>query len=472
MFGLMKNTGCMKAEQHDWYRMHYCGTCKAIGSQYGQRSRMLLNFDCVFLAEMLSVIQEDETDQWDASLSSHQCFSMPQEDRIPLSLQFAADVNLLLAEMKVQDNLQDEVKMVWKTAQRFFRKPFGKLKEQLQKWEIDQHFLVDLQAEHSLRESQPPTTSDIRKLLAWYAAPTATITGYLFGKGGELVQQTDWKETMSGIGYAFGELVYGLDAWNDVEKDEEEEAFNLLLLNSDKSIEDKKQLAADWLWEKADSIQQLINEAPFPAEVKTSLNSRLVLNLAAKLGEKKHVCTPQSGIEKATVPRIARTMGIVQHGIWAWTNPLKPVRFAATYIVGLLLVFHQQLFAAADYGAEASMSLDFGLIGGLIGAPIGMYLLARGISKNREWFARKLEAQPKRIKRWLRRAERKATKKDGKLKWWAWLLIIIGGLFALLLLLLILLLVSAVSNCGSSDCGDCNCNCGDCGDCGDCDCNC
>jgi len=77
MFGLMKNTGCIQADQQDWYRMHYCGTCKSIGSLYGQRSRILLNFDCVFLAELLSVIQETDTKQWDPKLSARSCFSAP-----------------------------------------------------------------------------------------------------------------------------------------------------------------------------------------------------------------------------------------------------------------------------------------------------------------------------------------------------------------------------------------------------------
>ena len=43
MFGIMK-----RAE-----RLPYCGSCKTIGAMYGQRARLLLNHDMVFLAELL-----------------------------------------------------------------------------------------------------------------------------------------------------------------------------------------------------------------------------------------------------------------------------------------------------------------------------------------------------------------------------------------------------------------------------------
>ncbi len=43
MFGLMKRPP----------REPYCGTCKTMGERYGQKTRLLLNHDTVFLAELL-----------------------------------------------------------------------------------------------------------------------------------------------------------------------------------------------------------------------------------------------------------------------------------------------------------------------------------------------------------------------------------------------------------------------------------
>ena len=70
MFGLMKNTDGLPTKQSDWYRLHYCGTCKSLGKIYGQRSRFFLNYDIVFLAEILTILQESQTQNWDSALFS------------------------------------------------------------------------------------------------------------------------------------------------------------------------------------------------------------------------------------------------------------------------------------------------------------------------------------------------------------------------------------------------------------------
>lgn len=466
----------MQAEQQDWYRMHYCGTCKSIGRLYGQRSRVLLNFDCVFLAELLSLIQEENTENWDAKLSSHSCFAMPDEAALPLSLQYAADMNLILADMKLKDNLQDDsVKFVWQSAQRLFKKPFNKIQDRLSDWDIDTRVLLEHQMEDARREDATGEETDIHKLLAWHAAPSAAITAYLFAKGADAVQKPAWRESMSKIGSAFGELVYGLDAWRDVENDELNEEFNLLLVDPERSIEASKESAAEWLWQKAESIKAIIQEASFPTEVKSSLTSRLMLNLATALGDAPHVCTPQSGIEKATVPTIARTIGGVQKRVAYWTNPLKPARFAATYIAFLLVAFHQHLFAAANLGAESSFSLDYGLLAALVAAPVGVYFAAKTISKNRSRIAIGASRFQRKLKKRIQRLEQKARNADDSPKWFLWIFL---GLGALVLLVLILLVVAAAS-CGNNcecapDCG-CDCNsgnsCGGCDNCCDCDCN-
>lgn len=416
MFGLMKNTDCIQVNQKDWYRKHYCGTCKSIGSLYGQRSRTLLNFDCVFLAELLSVIQEVDTEQWDPKLGKRNCFVSPDPDILPLSLQYAADINLILAEMKVRDNLQDGVPFFWKMAQRVFRKPFGKLQDRMVQWGIDRQLLINYQQEDAARECKFPHTDSISELLEWHAAPTAAITSYLFAKGANSVQKPGWQVDLAAIGAAFGELVYGLDAWKDVEKDEDSGNFNLLLLLPKDKLEVSKQTAKDWLWEKAGSIQDLIQQANFSGEVKASLNSRLMLNLSAALKESPQVYPAPSGIEKASVPTMARRINRVQRGLRAWTNPLRPARFAATYIVLLLVMFHQQLFAVADFGRQESFSPNYWLLGLLLGTPIALYFLAKTLSRNRAWLVLQLKQQQRKVRRMSRRAERKPEEKKAKRK--------------------------------------------------------
>ena len=70
MFGLMrvKKCGMSEAEKH-FRRLHYCGTCKTIGSLYGQKSRLLLNHDTVFLAEILSSLSDENASEWQSDVS-------------------------------------------------------------------------------------------------------------------------------------------------------------------------------------------------------------------------------------------------------------------------------------------------------------------------------------------------------------------------------------------------------------------
>ena len=79
MFGLMK-----RAE-----RLAYCGSCKTIGALYGQRARLLLNHDMVFLAELLT-----DQPEWGPAHRSFNCMAMPKEHPRALRLRCGAAVVL------------------------------------------------------------------------------------------------------------------------------------------------------------------------------------------------------------------------------------------------------------------------------------------------------------------------------------------------------------------------------------------
>ncbi|MGB1217876.1 MAG: DUF5685 family protein, partial [Saprospiraceae bacterium] len=113
----MKNNTCIQAGKENWYKNHYCGTCKTIGKNYGQRSRTLLNHDAVFLSEILTLLQEEDTRNWDENIREDSCFKLPDENNIPISLEFAADINLLLSKIKFEDNALDEAQQIWKWGQ-------------------------------------------------------------------------------------------------------------------------------------------------------------------------------------------------------------------------------------------------------------------------------------------------------------------------------------------------------------------
>ena len=85
MFGLMKpENACSHKHTDDYryHRMHYCGTCKTLGQEYGHQTRMILNFDTVFLAEILSHLSNEKLEEWQDSFQAiNRCFTMPDKSK-------------------------------------------------------------------------------------------------------------------------------------------------------------------------------------------------------------------------------------------------------------------------------------------------------------------------------------------------------------------------------------------------------
>ena len=52
----------LKVREWDVYQAYYCGVCKSISRRVGQLPRMVLSFDCVFLALILSSLDRQSED--------------------------------------------------------------------------------------------------------------------------------------------------------------------------------------------------------------------------------------------------------------------------------------------------------------------------------------------------------------------------------------------------------------------------
>ena len=90
MFGLMRAKSCGQSdEQRLQRRLHYCGTCKTVGTLYGNKARLLLNHDTVFLAEILTALGGEDFNSWQRALQSFNCLNLPSNE-IPPALEFAA----------------------------------------------------------------------------------------------------------------------------------------------------------------------------------------------------------------------------------------------------------------------------------------------------------------------------------------------------------------------------------------------
>lgn len=290
MFGLMRpkkqcSTSYQKEASYLLHRQHYCGTCKVIGQTFDHKSRLLLNFDTVFLAELLSELDSTLTSNWEPALQSiNTCLSMPQEETIPFSLEYAAHSSALLGALKVDDNIKDSGRFYWRIIRQAYQKTFKKAYQQFSIWGLDTKAIEQCILEQVHLEKEAVVFSeDISSHLLHYAHPTAQITSALFSLGGELLgKSTD----LEALGLAFGQLMYVLDAFEDYEQDVFKGEFNPLALYGHPSstlppstLEEVRQL----LLELEQTIITQIQQLPLSENTKEHFSARLRANLALRL---------------------------------------------------------------------------------------------------------------------------------------------------------------------------------------------
>jgi len=301
MFGLMrpeKSCSTHRAQNSDYYfhRMHYCGTCKAMGNQFGQSSRMLLNFDIVFLSEILSLLDKEDTTSWESNLTKvNTCFSMPKEG-LPFSLQYAATANMLLSELKFDDNIKDSKRISWRIANEYFSSSFKKAKAKFKHWGISTDSIQEWIIEQANREQNPIKHNSLIEGLQYYAEATAHITGTIFLEG---ANKTQSKVDLYQLGYAFGELMYILDAFEDFEKDVFKGEFNPLaiLLNTDRTLTNGQlESVRTVILSLQEQLNLQFDTLPISDAHQERYKSRLMSNLALRIYQERVI--PQTFTER------------------------------------------------------------------------------------------------------------------------------------------------------------------------------
>lgn len=280
MFGLMRAKKCgMTGEEKEFRRLNYCGTCKTMGSLYGQKSRFLLNHDTVFLAEILSALSGENVAGWQKSYQSFNCLSLPRSE-MPASLQFAATTNIILTEFKLADHETDERKRRYKLARNAFSSEFQTAEKLLTGWNFPLREVKAILQSQTAREKSAKSLDEL-------AFPTAETTALFFREGVKLTGRTELEKPAFELGFAFGRLVYLLDAFEDFEKDFREKQFNafraaLNLTKAKLSPEQKRKIAAILHEAERETIEK-INLLPLAENQKSIFVARLSENLQRKL---------------------------------------------------------------------------------------------------------------------------------------------------------------------------------------------
>jgi hypothetical protein len=266
-----------------------------MGRLYGQRSRLLLNHDAVFLAELLALLSA-ESSPWNADKAylSYNCLSLPgSEEGMPRALQLAAAANILLTEFKVADRIKDGGLVRWRLVQRFFSGGFRRATAMLRRLGFPVDELRRLQDRQDEREANPISprrnpAAALRRL----ASPTAAATAMFFAHGARAVGRPESPEApevapaMRRLGYDFGRLVYLLDAFEDYEKDWRQGEFNALRAafgwTTESLTPEQRRQAVDGLLELRRRIVNRISTLPIPESYARLFSDRLDYNLSRK----------------------------------------------------------------------------------------------------------------------------------------------------------------------------------------------
>lgn len=269
----------MTTEEREFRRLNYCGTCKTIGSLYGQKSRFLLNHDTVFLAELLSALSGENVADWQKSYQSFNCLNLPEND-LPVSLEFAATANIILTEFKLADHISDENKRRYKFARNAFSKEFQTAKKLLREWNFPLCEVENILNSQKTRENESESLDGL-------AFPTAHTTAVFFREGVKRIGRNELENSAFKLGFAFGKLIYLLDAFEDYEKDFARKQFNAFraafdLKETKLPAESRRKIAAILL-EIEREIVSKIYELPIAENQQTLFISRLSQNLQRKL---------------------------------------------------------------------------------------------------------------------------------------------------------------------------------------------
>lgn len=108
MFGnVQPDQGELKVKELALYRAHYCALCKSIGKNYSETARLTLNYDCTFIAFVLSGVMGG------ATYREMRCGYKPLKKPVKVAnpneaTDFATDLNILLSWHKLCDDTADE----------------------------------------------------------------------------------------------------------------------------------------------------------------------------------------------------------------------------------------------------------------------------------------------------------------------------------------------------------------------------
>lgn len=222
MFGYIKPfKPDLKISEFEIYKANYCRLCKCLGKDFGIVSKLLLNYDCTFLA-MISVAKNSQTK---IKLTKKICTCNPlkrcnyvtENDE---SFKFAAAVDVIMSYYKIYDNIIDAkgikklkfypLKFLFSRSYKRASKLYPEVEKIVHEFALLQHDVENSCDEVSIDKSAQPTAITLSKIFSLVSPD------------------------LKNFGYFLGRWVYIIDAADDLVKDLKTGNFNPLKNNLSK----------------------------------------------------------------------------------------------------------------------------------------------------------------------------------------------------------------------------------------------
>ncbi len=213
MFGyVIVNKAEMKFKEFDIYHSYYCGLCQKLKEKYGATGQIALSYDMTFLLMLLSGLYEPETMEFGCK-----CIAHPFEKHAARSNYFTdymADMNVLFAYYKCQDDWEDEKKL--------HKLLYGKALEgktrKAREIYLDKYRKIDLLM-HDITEAEKSGRADIDTMAGLFGKIMVQIV---------VCKEDEWTENLARFAFYLGKFIYLMDAYEDVEEDIRKGTYNPL----------------------------------------------------------------------------------------------------------------------------------------------------------------------------------------------------------------------------------------------------
>ena len=214
MFGFVNaNQKSLSDEEKAIYQAFYCGLCRELKKRGGKKCEILLNYDTVFLALLLSGLYEPPENSFEFNCAIHpikkkQAFSNEY-------ISYAADIDIILSYESIKDRIHDgagaAMKKLLNSLSGIYEEAAGR---------YGQKANAAAECVQKTTGAEEANEKDIDLLSSF----TGNMLGECF-----VMKKDEFSEKLFSCGFYLGKYIYLLDAYYDYLGDRSRKRFNPLL---------------------------------------------------------------------------------------------------------------------------------------------------------------------------------------------------------------------------------------------------